>query len=146
MVAKETDGSGKAIPVLSCDNYVAWKRSMKCELTLRELWEVIEPDVTTGIASHLTLAKKDAKAQALILVHVEESYQSKIEDMDSAKSMWCFLERLAKSRDRAIDLWRKFFTAKQESSDTAMQFVARVEARAQAAWLLSLYSPGMVLC
>jgi hypothetical protein len=48
---------------------------MKCELTLRDLWEFIEPDVTTGIASHVALHKKDAKAQALILVPIEESYQ-----------------------------------------------------------------------
>lgn len=106
---------------------------MKCELTLRDLWEVIEPDATTGIASHVTLHKKDAKAQALILVNIEESYQVMVEDMDGAKSMWNFLERLfkAKSRDRAVDLWREFFTAKQQSSETAMQFVARVEARAR---------------
>jgi hypothetical protein len=53
--------------------------------------------------------------------------------MDGAKSMWNFLERLfkAKSRDRAVDLWREFFTAKQQSSETAMQFVARVEAHAR---------------
>jgi hypothetical protein len=45
-------------------------------LLLRDLWEVIELDATTGIASHVTLHKKDAEAQALILVNIEESYQT----------------------------------------------------------------------
>lgn len=131
MTANDIETSGKKIPTLSKDNYLQWRRSIKCELTLRELWECIEPDPASGLVGQTTLRKKEAKAQAFILIHIEERYQAMVEDMDSAKEIWTFLERLfkARSKDRAVDLWREFFTTKQQAMELAMEFVARVETR-----------------
>jgi hypothetical protein len=93
--------------------------------------EVIEPDPASGLTRATTLRKKEAKAQAFILIHLEERYQAMVEDLDTAKEMRTFLERLfkARSKDRAVDLWREFFTTKQENNELAMEFVARVETR-----------------
>jgi gag-polypeptide of LTR copia-type len=131
MTVNDIESSGRKIPTLGKDNYSQWKRSIKCELTLRELWEVIEPDPASGLTGATTMRKKEAKAQAFIMIHLEERYQATVDDMNSAKEMWTFLERLFKARlkDRAVDLRREFFTSKQKTEELAMELVARVETR-----------------
>jgi hypothetical protein len=54
-----------------------------------------------------------------------------VDDMEPAEAIWTFLGRLfkARSKERAVDLWREFFTTKQKQTETAMEFVAHVDMR-----------------
>jgi hypothetical protein len=58
-----------------------------CVLSIRDLWEIIEPDPASGLCGAQRLRRKDSKAAANIK-HLEERHQLMVDDMELAKAIW----------------------------------------------------------
>lgn len=106
---------------LDVDNYATWRTKMRFLLISKGLWIAIAGDSID--------ADKDAKALALIGLHVKDHHLPVLERCDTAKLAWETLETTfqAKSNARKRQLRKELSQLKMGASEPLSMYVARAK-------------------
>lgn len=110
-----------AVELLGDDNFGVWKTKMKYALVTKDLWSVVDGSVVN--------VEKDAKALAMIGLHVKNHHLPTLEECDTAKEAWEKLSAMfrASSTTRLIKLLRELNELKKESNETVAMYVNRAK-------------------
>lgn len=116
-----SSSSVPAVEALDVDNYATWRTKMKFLLITKGLWAPVTGDSTD--------ADKDAKALALIGLHVKEHHLPVLETCNTAKSAWEQLERIhqAKSNARKRQLRKELAQLKMGAAEPLTKYVSRAK-------------------
>ena len=106
---------------LDVDNYATWRSKIKFLLITKGLW--------TAVAGDSIDTDKDAKALALIGLHVKDHHLPELENCSSAKAAWERLEAIyqAKSNARKRQLRKELSQLKMGATEPLSKYVARAK-------------------
>jgi hypothetical protein len=110
-------------------DYPTWRLKMKARLTVEELDAWIERTRAEGDDGK----KTDAKALALIVLHVADNLLLELEECKTTKAAWEKLETKfrGKSNNRAFSLRQELYKLRLEPSESMAGYVGRVRGLSQ---------------
>ena len=109
---------------LGTDNYATWAIRMKALLVMKDCWDAVEGN-DTGVQA--PEQPKSMKAKALMLAGVEDIHLTAVEEQDSARKVWKYLEGVfaASTGPRVFDLRRQLFTIEKHPAEHVVHYMAR---------------------
>lgn len=108
------------------NNWTTWKFQLRVLLQALELYDVVEKDALTKMASE-DFIKKDRKAQSLIVLNIHEKIMVHIINAKSASEMWAKLSTIyEKKSSTSLHIeQQKFFHLQCE--DDVILFISKLE-------------------
>ncbi|GAB4815375.1 hypothetical protein N2152v2_002421 [Parachlorella kessleri] len=116
-----TASSVPTVELLDVDNYATWRSKMKFLLITKGLWAAVVGDCIDR--------DKDAKALALIGLHVRDLHLPVLERCSTAKGAWEQLEAVyqAKSNARKRQLRKELSQLRMGAAEPLAKYVARAK-------------------
>lgn len=109
---------------LGTTNYATWAIRMKALLVIKDCWDAVEG---TDTAAQAAGSPKSMKAKALMLAGVEDIHLAAVEEQESARKVWKFLEGVfaASSGPRIFDLRQQLLTIKKQPAEHVVSYMSR---------------------
>jgi len=109
---------------LGTTNYATWAIRMKALLVMKDCWDAVEG---TDTAAQTAGSPKSMKAKALMLAGVEDIHLAALEEQESARKVWKFLEGVfaASSGPRIFDLRQQLLTIKKQPAEHVVSYMSR---------------------
>lgn len=109
-----------AVPKLDDNNYHTWAELMQCLLVLKDLWDAIDME-------DLDDARTDARALAMIKIHVKEHILPLLTQYTTARDAWIALKDLNASRSsaRIVELLKQLGELRMSGSESVRQYHSR---------------------
>ena len=110
----------RSVEPLGTNNYVTWRSRVKFLLVSKELWTAVEGAAT---------AEQDAKALAVIGLHVTDEHLPTVVESKTAKEAWEKLAAMHQSQStaRLLYLLRELNTFKKLAAETMSAYVNRAK-------------------
>ncbi|KAJ9525959.1 hypothetical protein QJQ45_009393 [Haematococcus lacustris] len=131
--------------------YAEWSLQMQSVLTVQDLWEVVEDGLDEDEDSQSdkktkTLERKDAKAKALIQLHLSPQFYQLARESNSGAQLW---QKLAELFQRSAYANRLSYVLqiaelRMSAGESVMQYVARAEGLAAKVELTGAPFPDVV--
>lgn len=118
MAQSKVTTKGLSIEPLGVDNYASWSADMKWLMVTKGCWSAIDGEADDAM---------NAKALALIGLHVERHIKGTIVACDTASEAWSKLEAVYKAKSNARRLWlkRELTNLRREQGEPITVYVAR---------------------
>ena len=126
-----------AVDKLNGNNYVKWSDDIEAILTLKDLWEFVDPDHKEDkdpkkdkdgqeVAVKVD-PQKDKKARAILMLSVQTHLQGVIRKAESARAAWKSLRDVyqAQSTARQMSLKRQLHSLSKAPSESITDYVGR---------------------
>lgn len=107
------------VELLDTDNYAVWSQKMQFLLTIKDLWGAISGDkVKEGV---------DAKARALIGLHVKDYHLSTLARSETAREAWEAFAGIyqAKSNAKRLQLKKQLNSLEKAHNEPLTAYIAR---------------------
>ncbi|KAJ9515047.1 hypothetical protein QJQ45_012575 [Haematococcus lacustris] len=144
------DVQRSGVEKLTENNYAEWALQMQSVLTVQELWEVIEERLDLAEEDDekksKALERKDAKAKALIQLHLSPQFYQLARDSKSGAQLWQKLAQLFQQSAYASRLSYVLQIADLHMSvgESVLQYVSRAEGLAAKVELTGAPFPDVV--
>lgn len=115
---------------VDADNYVTWKRQMKCILVKNDAWDYVngtQVRPNSGADQITAWQAKDAKAETDIVLSISDEELGLVDDCTSAREIWLKLELVFQSKGpaRKATLLKKIILSRLKEEEKIRTHVTR---------------------